>query len=165
MLNRAVLSLVALPLFVPAACGDDDAAGKTGAASGIEPSGEEKSFTLEVGDTIGYDRSELRVGAGDEVTVTITHTGTLGVESMGHNFVLLKQGVDMSGFATAAQQAADQGYIPPGREGNVIAHTKLVGGGESDSVTFQAPKPGTYQFLCSFPGHWSGMNGVLIVEG
>ncbi|HJL18809.1 MAG TPA: plastocyanin/azurin family copper-binding protein [Sandaracinaceae bacterium LLY-WYZ-13_1] len=46
----------------------------------------------------------------------------------------------------------------------MIAHTGLVGGGESDSVTFQAPSPGTYNHICSFPGHYATMNGDFIVS-
>jgi azurin len=48
----------------------------------------------------------------------------------------------------------------------MIAHTKLLGPKEKDTVTFQAPKePGRYPFLCSFPGHYQvGMRGELIVE-
>ena len=140
-------------------CGGED-----GGGDGTEPSGEERSFTLSVGDTPAFDITEMRVGAGDEVTVTITHTGELPATSMGHNFVLLQPGVTPSDFASAAAQATDSGYIPPGREGDIIAHTGLVGGGESDSVTFRARAHGSYKYLCSFPGHFASMQGDFIVS-
>jgi azurin len=47
----------------------------------------------------------------------------------------------------------------------VIAATKLLGPGESEKLTFTAPKQaGLYQFLCSFPGHYAIMRGVMVVE-
>ncbi|MBT8261281.1 MAG: azurin, partial [Bacteroidia bacterium] len=38
------------------------------------------------------------------------------------------------------------------------------GGGQSTSVTFMAPEVGTYDFICSFPGHSALMKGKFIVE-
>jgi azurin len=48
----------------------------------------------------------------------------------------------------------------------VLAHTKLLGPGESETVTFNAPFiPGEYPFFCSFPGHYSqGTKGVMTVK-
>ena len=40
----------------------------------------------------------------------------------------------------------------------------LVGGGESSSVTFPAPEKGTYDYICTFPGHYAIMRGILVVE-
>ena len=45
----------------------------------------------------------------------------------------------------------------------VIVHTKMLGGGESDTITFIAPENGFYTYICSFPGHWGLMKGKLIV--
>ena len=51
------------------------------------------------------------------------------------------------------------------REGDeVIVYTKLLGGGESDTITFDAPEKGYYTFLCTFPGHWGLMKGKLVVK-
>jgi len=113
-------------------------------------------------DSMQYNTNEIRVKSGGTVTVNLTHSGQLPVEAMGHNFVLLKQGTDMAAFATKALSAKENGYIPEGDE--YIAHTKLVGGGESTSVTFDTPEPGEYTFLCTFPGHYGVMNGKFIVE-
>ncbi len=121
-------------------------------------------FTLIVGDAIQFNLRQMRVETGAEITVTIRHTGQMPAASMGHNFVLLQQGVDLVAFANDAGQASDRGYIPEAREGEVIAHTDVVGGGESDSVTFTAPAPGTYKYICSFPGHFVQMQGDFIVS-
>ncbi|HRN94472.1 MAG TPA: plastocyanin/azurin family copper-binding protein, partial [Chitinophagales bacterium] len=86
------------------------------------------------------------------------------VAAMGHNFVLLAQGTDLAKFATAAVAAKDNDYIPADLASSVIAHTKTIGGGETTEVEFPAPAAGTYDFLCSFPGHSAMMKGKFIVE-
>jgi azurin len=126
------------------------------------------SNTVNVGltgnDLMQYDKSEIRVKAGQEVTLTLRHIGQQDLLVMGHNFVLLKPGVSITEFslkAAEAGQATD--WIP--EEGNdVIVHTKMIGGGESTSITFMAPEAGTYDFICSFPGHSAMMKGKFIVE-
>ena len=40
----------------------------------------------------------------------------------------------------------------------------MIGGGETDVIEFPAPEKGTYEFLCSFPGHYGMMKGKFIVE-
>lgn len=122
------------------------------------------TFDLEVGDGISYNIKEMKVAAGSMVTVNIKHTGKLPSVAMGHNFVLIKNSVTMADFGTKAMAANKTQYIPEEMKDQVIAHTKLVGGGESDSVTFSAPAPGTYVYLCTFPGHYGLMNGKFIVE-
>ena len=47
---------------------------------------------------------------------------------------------------------------------DIIAHTDLIGGGESATVEFTVTEAGTYDFLCSFPGHSAIMKGKLIAE-
>lgn len=113
-------------------------------------------------DQMKFDKSELKVKAGQKVTLNFKHTGKMSKDVMGHNFVLLKQGTDLADFATKAVKAKDNDYIPAGDE--VIVHTKVLGGGENTSITFDAPEKGTYDFICSFPGHYSMMKGKFIVE-
>lgn len=120
--------------------------------------------TINGGDDMKFDLREIRVRPGQLVKLTLNHTGNQGKEAMGHNFVLLKQGVDLNQFATDAITAKEHDYIPPGSEDKIIVHTKMIGGGESDTIEFPAPEPGSYYFLCSFPGHASMMKGTFIVE-
>jgi len=127
------------------------------------PKGETVEVKLEVGDSIAYDKKKIEVAAGSTVALSIVHTGKMAASAMGHNFVLLKQGVDMAKFATAAIGASDNAYVPKDMEDQVIAHTKVVGGGEEDAIEFPAPPKGEYTFLCSFPGHYMQMNGKFIV--
>jgi len=54
-------------------------------------------------------------------------------------------------------------YIPKDTQ-DVIVHTKIIGGGETTTIEFDAPAVGTYDFICSFPAHFAMMNGKFIVE-
>jgi azurin len=46
----------------------------------------------------------------------------------------------------------------------VLFHTRLVNPQETVKLEFVAPdKPGDYPYVCTFPGHWSIMNGVMKV--
>jgi azurin len=54
-------------------------------------------------------------------------------------------------------------YVPA-NDARVIAFTKIIGGGETTSVTFPASKltkGGDYTFICTFPGHYVIMRGAL----
>ncbi|TRX73985.1 azurin [Pseudomonas mangiferae] len=96
-------------------------------------------------------------------TVKLTHDGKLPKNVMGHNWVLSKTS-DMAGITTDGMSAGvDNNYLKAD-DARVIAHTKLIGGGESDSVTFDVSKLQAgedYQFFCSFPGHSSMMKGAV----
>lgn len=120
-------------------------------------------LSIEGNDQMKFNKNELRVKAGQTVKLTLKHTGQMSKEVMGHNFVLLKKGTELSEFAQKASQAKSNDYIPKDTD-QVIAHTKIIGGGEETTITFEAPEAGTYDFICSFPGHWIQMQGKFIVE-
>jgi azurin len=122
------------------------------------------NIALSGNDMMQYDKKEFRVPAGKEVTLTFRHIGKLEKKVMGHNFVLLKPGTDITTFSIAASDAGEAAdWIPDGGN-DVIVHTKMLGGGETTSITFMAPEVGTYDFICSFPGHSAMMRGKFIVE-
>lgn len=114
-------------------------------------------------DQMKFDKNEIRVKAGQTVRLTLEHVGTMEKNVMGHNFVLLTQGTDINQFGQEAVNAADNDYIPQNSD-KVIANTKMLGGGESTTIEFEAPAAGTYDFICSFPGHYAVMRGKFIVE-
>ena len=80
---------------------------------------------------------------------------------MGHNFVLLKKGINVDEFAKKAVLAKSNDYIPNSDE--TIAYTKMIGGGESTTVSFSAPEAGVYNYICTFPNYMI-MRGELIVN-
>lgn len=123
-------------------------------------------FIVEVtgNDQMQYNVKTIEVPAGKTIRVNFKHIGQMSKQVMGHNFIILKQGNDIAEFATKAVNAKDSDYIPPSEESNIIAHTKMLGGGESTSIEFEAPPVGTYKFFCSFPGHYMTMQGDFIVK-
>ena len=123
-----------------------------------------KTIVIKVSDAMQFDLKEIKVKAGQKVKLTLTHSGKLAKAAMGHNWVLLKKGVDVAAFGGKAAAARETDYIPKSEAANIIAHTKLVGGGESDTIEFTAPAKGKYTFICSFPGHYALMKGDFIVE-
>lgn len=114
-------------------------------------------------DALQFSTKAFTVKAGDSVTVTLQNVGTQPKDVMGHNWVLLQAGSVVATFGSAAMTAKDTDYIPAG-DASVLAHTKLLGPGETDTITFVAPAAaGDYPFLCSFPGHFGTMQGVMTV--
>ncbi|MET0290410.1 MAG: azurin [Pseudoxanthomonas sp.] len=115
-------------------------------------------------DQMKFDKSTLVVAADcSEVALTLTHSGKLAANVMGHNWVLSKT-ADFQAVATAGMKATlAQSYLPAG-DARVIAHTDVIGGGKSTTVTFpvnKLKKGEAYTFFCSFPGHWALMKGTL----
>lgn len=121
------------------------------------------NLVITANDLMQYNKTELRVKAGQKVKLTLRHIGKLDKNVMGHNVVILKQGVDPNVFAPKAATARDNDYIPEGTD-EVLVHTKMIGGGETAVIEFDAPAVGEYDFLCSFPAHFAMMKGKFIVE-
>lgn len=120
--------------------------------------------TITGNDQMKFDKKVIEVPAGATITLTLKHVGKMPLETMGHNWVLLAQGTDLDAFARASASAKDTDYIPARRKDQVIVHTRMLGGGESDTITFTAPAKGSYKFICSFPGHYLAMQGFFIVR-
>lgn len=122
------------------------------------------SLLLEANDQMQFNKNELRAAAGKVITLTLKNTGEMSKDLMGHDFVLLKQGTDIPAFGHEAMNAKSTGFIPPSQVSKIIAHTKVLGPGESDTITFTMNRKGSYDYICSFPGHYMIMKGKLIVE-
>lgn len=115
-------------------------------------------------DQMTFNVKEIQISKScKSFTLELQHTGTLPKNVMGHNLVVAKA-ADVQGVSVDAMAAgADKGYLKEADE-RVIAHTKLIGGGESDSVSFDVAKLAageSYQFFCTFPGHAALMKGDI----
>lgn len=170
--NLAAVLIVALAF---SGCGKSDttaqvAASPAPAAAPATPAASKpangRAITITANDTMKFNIVEIRAKAGEALAVTLTNEGTVPKFSMGHNWVLLTPDADLNAFANDAAMAAATEYIPASFKTRVLAGTKLLGPKESDTALFYAPKiPGSYPFICAFPGHMQvGMKGVLIVE-
>ena len=122
----------------------------------------ECSVDVEANDAMQFNTKEITVSKScKEFTINLKHTGQLPKAAMGHNIVITKS-ADMKAAETDGIAAgADKDYVKEGDE-RVIAHTKLIGGGESDSVKVPVDKlTGDDVFFCSFPGHSAMMKGTV----
>lgn len=115
-------------------------------------------------DMMQYDKSKLEVDSScKKVELTLTHIGKQKKEVMGHNWVLIKK-PDMDAVTAAALKAGPaKGFTPEGPK--VLAATKMIGGGEKATVTFDVPAAdaGPYMYICTFPGHFTMMKGDFLV--
>jgi azurin len=111
-------------------------------------------------DLMRYTATRIEAPAG-KIKVEMKNGGALPKEVMGHNFTVLKPGTDVMAFAAKAMPAKATDYVPADAT-EVIAHTKLLGPGESEVLELDL-QAGTYPFLCTFPGHVGLMNGQLVV--
>ncbi|HEX7804042.1 MAG TPA: azurin [Pseudoxanthomonas sp.] len=123
------------------------------------------NVSISANDAMKFDQAEIKIAATcTQVKLTLKHTGSFPADMMGHNWVLAKT-ADVQSLATAGGKAtfADS-YVPKG-DARAVAFTKVIGGGESTTITFptsKLKKGVDYTFFCSFPGHWNMMKGKLI---
>ncbi len=119
---------------------------------------------IESDDAMKFNTAELRVDADcREVKLTLKHAGKQAANVMGHNWVLTETKA-LRPIAIAGMNAPDNNYVPKD-DARVLAHTRVIGGGESDSITFSTEKlvaGGDYSFFCSYPGHWAVMKGKFV---
>jgi azurin len=160
-----VLALAAAPL---AAAQDTKTAPKKAPATATKaaPAGGGRTIEITASDTMKYDVTTITAKPGEKLHVVLKAIGSMPKMVMGHNFVLLKSGVSAQDVSNAAFNARDTDFIPAEMKDKILAHTGLAGGGETVDVSFTAPaKPGNYDYLCTFPGHFAtGMKGTLTVK-
>ena len=146
-----------------AASGAAPAAASTAAAAPAAAGGECEAVIVS-DDAMKFDPKEIQVKSScKQYKITLKHEGKMPKSAMGHNVVVSKA-ADKDGILADGQTAGEaNNYVKAGDE-RVIAHTKLLSGGEQDSVTFDVSKLAkgeAYEYYCSFPGHYATMNGKL----
>lgn len=131
-----------------------------------------KVVTISGNDTMQFDVKAFEVKAGQKVKLIFKNVGMVPKVAMGHNLIVLNQGIASLAFgpkvldpSSGASLATD--WIPTNKDlvAQMLKYTKLLGPGEEDTIEFTAPdKPGTNEYLCSFPGHFALMRGVMTVK-
>ena len=127
----------------------------------------ECKVTVDSTDQMSFNTKAIEIDKScKQFTVELTHSGNLPKNVMGHNWVLTTE-ANMQPVATDGMAAGiDKDYLKAGDE-RIIAHTKIIGAGEKDSVTFDVSKlkaDEKYSFFCSFPGHISMMKGAVVLK-
>ncbi len=110
-----------------------------------------------------YDLKEFTVKPGQQVEIILENP-----DAMQHNLVITRPGaMEKVGKAGDAMMKDDKGaeknYVPSLSE--VLFYTPLVDPGRSFTLKFKAPTTvGDYPYVCTFPGHWTLMNGMMKVK-
>jgi azurin len=122
-----------------------------------------RTIQLSAGKNLSYSTNTLKVRAGEALKLTFSNPDVVP-----HNWALARPGTlpkvgDLVNRLIAEPDAASRQYIP--RTEDILVYTDIVDPGTDVSIFFHAPKEkGRYPYLCTFPGHWMVMNGVLTVE-
>jgi azurin len=127
---------------------------------------EGRTIVITASDMLKFSVTRIEVQRGQTIHIQLKNVGTMPKEVMGHNWILLKAGNDPAAYANAALSAKGEGYQPKSLAAQVLASIPLLGPRQTGEVTFVAPDaPGSYPFLCTFPGHFqAGMRGELLVK-
>jgi azurin/glucose/arabinose dehydrogenase/lysophospholipase L1-like esterase len=108
-----------------------------------------------------YDVESFTVKAGAPVELWFYNP-----DYMPHNIVIGQPGsADEIGLAAEALGADGfaKGFVPASDK--IVASSKLINHTQFELLNFTAPtEPGDYDFVCTFPGHWKLMRGIMKVE-
>ena len=143
----------------PAAEASAPAASEAAPAAAVD---EACSTVVSSDDAMKFDTADINISkACKTFTITLKHVGKMPKAAMGHNIVITKtedvDAVDKEGAAAGVDNDFVKADDP-----RIVAHTKLIGGGEETTVTIDTSKfaaGNKYEFFCSFPGHIAMMRG------
>jgi azurin len=162
--RRTILRLFGLAagMLALAACGG--AATPEGPPTATPPpagSGGEVTLTIEsIPAGSRFNTEKLEAPGGSKITLTFSNKSDA---STLYNWVLVKKGAILRVANRGLEAGEAAGYLQEG-DPDVIAATKLIKGGESDTIVFDAPPPGVYSFLTTSPGMQAIMKGELTVK-
>lgn len=126
-------------------------------------SGPDISFTVGTKPGLKFDTEALTVKAGDKVKLTFNNN-----DDMLHNMVFTTPGTANQVGEMALKLGLNGeklSYVPAAPQ--VLFHTLLLQPEKSETIYFTAPdKPGEYEYVCTYPGHYTIMKGILkVVKG
>lgn len=162
MKRITITSLIASIALLMGACSKDAAS-----ENKAPPANDDgiRTIAITANDAMQFSVTSISAAPSETLRIQLSNIGRMPKQSMAHNWVLLQPRDDaaINAFGMRASSAAPE-YIPSDAS-EVIVHTKMLGAGESDTITFDAPTaPGSYPFICSFPGHYAIMKGTLTVK-
>jgi glucose/arabinose dehydrogenase/plastocyanin len=111
------------------------------------------------GVTLSYDVTQIRMKAGEHLFIRF-----LNASEMVHNLVVVKSEADINPVGIAAINAQEEDFIPQKVQDRILAASRLANPGDTVLVEFTAPGPGTYPYICTFSGHFTMMQGRIVVD-
>jgi Azurin len=131
----------------------------------VDLTNDDGSLTIETpGDNMQnmrYSINNIKVEKGQEVEITLSNVAPESASAMQHNFVVVDPDNARS-VAQAGMKNEENNYLPEDQS-NILANTKILKPGEETTVTFTMDETGTYEFICTYPGHYPTMKGQIEV--
>jgi len=119
-----------------------------------------------VREQLRFDLTKFEVKPGQPVKLTFSNP-----DATAHNLVIAKPGsaeeIGLASNEMARDPAAMQEgqFIPKDKLGLMLHRTRMLAPGSEETLRFIAPaQPGSYPYLCTFPGHWFVMRGEMVVK-
>jgi|Laugresbdmm110sn_2_1035109.scaffolds.fasta_scaffold03962_2 plastocyanin len=108
---------------------------------------------------LSYDVTEIRAKAGERLVLRY-----INQSEMAHNLVVVRSAEDINPVGLAAVSPQAKEFIPPDNMHRIVAHTKLAAPGDTVWLELTVPAtPGVYPYICTVSGHFSLMQGQLVV--
>jgi azurin len=122
--------------------------------------GPDRTITIGTKPGLQFNKTDLQVEAGERVKLVFRNT-----DDLMHNLLIVQPGTVEPVAKTAmnmGMEGQERGYVP--RSDSVLYHTSLLEPESDEAIYFTAPEtPGEYPYVCTFPGHWRTMQGLLRV--
>jgi putative heme-binding domain-containing protein len=125
--------------------------------------GDSRAIRIEAGKNLTFSLGSFTVRAGEPIRLVFTNPDVVP-----HNWALVRPGTlekvgDLANKFIADPEAVYHHYVP--RTDDVLLYTDIVNPQDQTTIFFRAPaEKGRYPYLCTFPGHWMVMNGIMVVE-
>jgi azurin len=122
-----------------------------------------RAIAIQADKNLTFVQRSLNVRAGETIKLTFANP-----DEVPHNWALIKPGSlarvgELTNRIIAEPDAALRQYVP--KSDDVLVYTDITPPAGTFTIYFRAPaEKGRYPYLCTFPGHWMVMNGVMIVE-
>lgn len=161
----AATAPAAAPAAAPSAPAKADSAAAPATAPAVAGPAQKLTLGPDAINPMAFNKKEFKVKAGQPVELTFSNTGAAA--PLPHNVMVGKAGSKDALMAAAGVVMTDPAGMTKGYKIDtpaLIAHTKLLNVGESETIKFTPDTPGDYPYLCSFPGHAVMMNGIIKAE-
>jgi len=122
------------------------------------------AIVITADDTHMYSTRSIQISKScTTFNITLKHIGKGSKKVMGHNLVIAKTS-DLEKVALeGSARTLEQDYLVP-NDSRILAHTKMIGGGEETSVSFDVSAfdaSQKYGYICTYPGHFILMRGAI----
>ena len=129
-------------------------------AADTAPAGDVIELKIEsVAENMTFNLTSLTVPTGRRVHIVLKNNAKSPL--MPHNWMVVRTGTEAAVALAGLNAGKDAQYVP--KSDDVIAATPLAPPGGTAELTFTAPAPGVYPYICTVPGHYMLMKGKLTV--